>query len=78
MSGGRRRGSVIVLAIAVLALLFIIGSALLVVSSQQRQAAEQALKASELRAVSEALTQTTLIQLRGDAVGDNGVPYDGR
>ena len=75
---GRRRGSVIVLAIAVLALLFIIASTLLVVSSQQRQAAEQALKDSQLRAVSEALTQSTLIQLRNDLVGDNEVPYDGR
>jgi len=75
---GWRRGSVIVLAIAVLALLFIIASTLLVVSSQQRQAAEQALKDSQLRAVSEALTQSTLIQLRNDLVGDNEVPYDGR
>jgi predicted RND superfamily exporter protein len=77
MSGVRRRGSVIVLAVAILALLFIMGSALLMVSNQQRQAAEQAVKARELRAIDEALTQSVLIQLRNDAVGDNGVPYGG-
>ncbi len=77
MSTGRRRGSVIVLAIAILALLFILGSALLMVSNQQRQAAEQAVKARELRAVDEALTQSLMLQLRNDVVGQNGVPYQG-
>jgi len=77
MSAVRRRGSVIVLAVAVLALLFIMGSALLMVSNQQRQAAEQAIKARELRAIDEALTQGVLIQLRNDVVGHNGVPYGG-
>lgn len=72
---GRRRGSVIVLAVAILALLFILGSALLMVSNQQRQAAEQAVKARELRAIDEALTQNLLLQLRNDAVGNSGVPY---
>jgi type II secretory pathway pseudopilin PulG len=77
MFTGQRRGSVIVLAIAILALLFILGSALLMVSNQQRQAAEQAVKARELRAVDEALTQSLMLQLRNDVVGPNGVPYQG-
>ncbi len=68
--GRRRRGSVIVLAIAVLALLFIIGSALLLVANQQRKTAEVALEASRLRAVHEAMTKTTLLQLRHDVVGN--------
>ncbi|HOQ85607.1 MAG TPA: hypothetical protein PL151_20695 [Phycisphaerae bacterium] len=74
----RRRGSVIVLAVAILALLFIMGSALLVVSNQQRQAAEQSVKSRELRAIDEALTQSVLIQLREDAVGAGGIPYGGQ
>jgi hypothetical protein len=74
---GRRRASVIVLAIAILALLFILGSALLIVSNQQRQAAEQAVKARELRAIDEALTQSLMLQLRNDVVGQDGVPYQG-
>lgn len=74
---GRRRGSVIVLAVAILALLFIMGSALLIVSHQQRQTAHEAIKARELRAIDEALTQSVLIQLRDDVVGRNGVPYSG-
>ncbi len=78
MCRGQRRGSVIVLAIAVLALLFIIGSAMLMVSNEQRQAAEQAVKAREFRAIDEALTNGVMIQLRGDVVGENGRPYDGR
>lgn len=77
MLRGRRRGSVTLLAIAVLALLFVIASALLMVSSQQRQAAEQAAKARELRAINDALTQNVLVQLRRDVVGNNGSPYDG-
>jgi hypothetical protein len=68
---------VIVLAVAILALLFIMGSALLIVSNQQRQAAEQSVKARELRAIDEALTQSVLIQLRDDAVGTSGTPYGG-
>lgn len=77
MTTGRRRGSVIVLAIAILALLFILGSALLIVSNQQRQAAEQAVKARELRAIDEALTKSLMLQLRNDIVGRDGVPYHG-
>jgi hypothetical protein len=73
----QRRGSVIVLAVAVLALLFIMGSALLIVSHQQRQTAVDSIKARELRAIDEALTQSILIQLRNDAVGTSGVPYGG-
>ncbi len=67
----------IVLAVAVLALLFIIASALLLTSNQQRQAAEQAVRARELRAIDQDLTQTMLLQLRGDVVGGNGIPYEG-
>lgn len=77
MSYGRRRGSVVVLAVAILALLFILGSALLIVSTQQREVAHEAAKARELRAVDEALTQSLLLQLRNDAVGGSGVPYGG-
>lgn len=74
---GRRRGSVIVLAIAILALLFILGSALLLVSNQEREVAQEAVKARELRAVDEALTQSLLLQLRNDAVGNSGLPHGG-
>ncbi len=77
MFRGRRRGSVIVLAIAVLALLFIIGSTLLLVSNQQRQMAEEAIKVRDMRAIHEALTNGVMIQLRGDVVGQDGGPYDG-
>lgn len=69
MCRGKRRGSVIILAIAVLALLFIIGSTLLIVSSQQREAAQQSIQTRQLRAIDEALTNNTMMQFRGDLVG---------
>lgn len=77
MFRARRRGSVIILAIAVLALLFIMGSALLIVSSEHRTSARQAAKAGDLRAVHEAVERAALEQLRRDLVGDNTIPYDG-
>jgi capsular polysaccharide biosynthesis protein len=69
MLNTRRRGSVIIMAVAILALLFMVGSTLLVVSNQGRLAAQEAVKARDLRAISETMTQGVMMQLRDDVTG---------
>jgi CHASE3 domain sensor protein len=78
MPTSRRRGSVVILAVAVVALLFILGSVLLFTSSQSRQVAIQVAETAQIRAAHDALTSSALLQLRQDAVGSNGRPYDGQ
>ena len=69
MLNTRRRGSVIIMAVAILALLFMVGSTLLVVANQGRLAAQESIKARDLRAINEAMTQGVLMQLRDDVAG---------
>lgn len=73
-----RRGSVIILVIAILVLIFLIGVTSLFVARSHRESAEQSIKAKQLRDAQEAMTTNVMLQLRADVVGDNGVVYDGR
>ncbi len=71
-----RRGSVLVLVVAVLTLMFIIGATLLVMSSHERESTQQSVHARDLRGVTEAMTQGVMRQLRHDVVGTDGGAYN--
>lgn len=78
MKSMSRPASVLVQVIAVLALIFVIGATLLTVANLYRSSAGRAVESRDLRTVGRAVVESVLVQLREDAVGRDGIPYNGR
>ncbi|HSW47069.1 MAG TPA: hypothetical protein VLM89_16010 [Phycisphaerae bacterium] len=75
-SNHARKATVLILVIGVLAMLFIVGSTLLIVARFEKQTAEKYSYGQNLDALLEAALEPTLMQIREDVVGNNGMPYD--
>lgn len=78
MSAKPRRGSVLVLVLAVLVLIFVIGATLLTVSQLSRTSAESSNNARQMRSACDAAIDHARLLLRADVVGRDGIPYNGQ
>ena len=73
---GRRRGTVLIMVVGLLAMLFIIGSTLLIVARAERRTADKLAGNKLIEAVSRAVTEPVINQLREGVVGNDGQPYN--
>ncbi len=73
---GQRRGLTTLAVIAVLSLLFIIGTSLLLTLRFEKKAADQHVINRDMQAVTDAVQDMIMRQLREDIVGKDGLPYN--
>ena len=71
-----RRGTVLIMVVGVLAMLFIVGATHLIVARFERKTTEQKQAARNIRGIADAVDTPTLVQLRQDIVGHDGIPYN--
>ncbi len=71
-----RRGTVLIMVVGVLAMLFIVGATHLIVARFERKTTEQKQAARNIRGIADAVDTPTLVQLRQDIVGSDGIPYN--
>ncbi len=71
-----RRGTVLIMVVGVLAMLFVIGATHLIVARFERKTTEQKQASRNIRGIADAVDTPTLVQLRQDIVGHDGIPYN--
>jgi hypothetical protein len=71
-----RPATVLIMVVGVLAMLFIIGSSLLMMARFERQTVDTKADTRTLKTLGVAIVEPILTQLREDAVGTDGIPYN--
>ncbi|MBN1488564.1 MAG: hypothetical protein JXA69_01500 [Phycisphaerae bacterium] len=75
-TGAGRRGTVLVMVLAILAMLFMMGSSLLIVSRFEQQTVKQKDAALQMKVVLQGLFSPLMRGLREDLVGSDNEPYN--